>query len=169
MFGVGPHVCRDNEKQPFLTPDVVLCKSVELRYETTEREFDLSPFVWTSLESLLDFHCVSVAATRGGRLSTNTTRTFTFNNLKSANVPCTSKAGVTYPRCSRRFSVSFPAGGLDFPPVNVDVEGSRVTVSFPNPLHYEPLEKVTRGSGATVKFTVSFEAVSNRGGTGHQV
>ncbi|CAM9147855.1 unnamed protein product [Lampetra planeri] len=140
---------------------LVLCQSVTSGpLETTEQEFDLSPFVWTSLESLLGFHFVSVAAMGGGRPSENTTRTFTFNKYKGANVVCTSEAGATFSTSSGRFSVSFPAGSLDFPPVDVDVEGSRATVTFPNPLHYyEPLKKVTRGNGATVAFTVSFEAM----------
>lgn len=84
-------------------------------YNTTERHYDLTSFIWASEDRYMDNFFVSVSATLGRNRSTRVeSKTFTFNRLKSADMKCE----------------------LEFPPVELSGKKSRATVTFKNPFFY---------------------------------
>ncbi|KAJ4918990.1 hypothetical protein JOQ06_022083 [Pogonophryne albipinna] len=99
-----------------------------------ERHFDVFDFVWESEASLMDFYGVNVTAFQGGNRSKEAEITFTFNDLKPADVKC----------------------HLVFPDVDLVETDSGATLSFKNPLHYyEKLKQATIGSDASFRFVAS--------------
>ncbi|NP_001347765.1 interferon gamma receptor 1 precursor [Stegastes partitus] len=103
---------------------------------TTEHQFDLSHFVWKSEENYKDFLYVTVTAEQGGSRSEGVkSNTFSFNDVKTVETRCF----------------------LDFPPVDVKVDESRATVSFPNPVSfYKELERtINRNAAPVFKYVVS--------------
>ncbi|XP_068451674.1 interferon gamma receptor 1 [Clinocottus analis] len=102
--------------------------------ETTERQYDLTRFVWASQRRCLGFHAVSVAAKEGGDQSNSTSITFSFNRFKPADVKCK----------------------LDFPTVDLSESASGAMLSFMNPLRfYKELKEASKTSHPTVEFTAS--------------
>lgn len=103
--------------------------------ETTDRQYDLSHFVWASEERYLGFHYVTVTAIEGGDQSESvTSKTFTFNKLKLAQISCE----------------------VDFPPVDLNEKDSGATLSFANPLHfYRELKQAVKPDTTNFKFTNS--------------
>uniref|UniRef100_A0A3Q1G3G3 Fibronectin type-III domain-containing protein n=1 Tax=Acanthochromis polyacanthus TaxID=80966 RepID=A0A3Q1G3G3_9TELE len=93
---------------------------VNVKNRTTDRQFDLSHFVWKSEENYNGFLYVTVSAIQGEKESEGVqSNSFSFNYLKTVDTRCY----------------------LDFPPVDVKEDGSGATVSFPNPVHfYKELE-----------------------------
>lgn len=58
-------------------------------HETTDHQYDLSPFVWESEERYMDYYVVTVTAIQGGVLSEPVkSKSFTFNRLKPATMEC---------------------------------------------------------------------------------
>ncbi|XP_070840940.1 interferon gamma receptor 1 [Chaetodon trifascialis] len=106
---------------------------------TTDHQYDLTPFIWSSEEHYMDNFGVTVTAIRGGNQSKPAqSETFSFNSLKS-----------TVRKCE-----------LDFPPV--EMKWKEDTVTFRNPLHYySELKQANKPDTATFKFYV----VSNLGET----
>ncbi|KAM7419855.1 hypothetical protein PAMA_016794 [Pampus argenteus] len=102
--------------------------------ETADHQYDLSPFIWESEERYMGFHYVSVSAVRGGvRSQPATSRTLSYNSLKTAHITCE----------------------LLFPPADLTVEDSELTVSFQNPLHYyKKLRWASRWAAPTFTFNV---------------
>ncbi|XP_022075971.2 interferon gamma receptor 1 [Acanthochromis polyacanthus] len=111
-----------SELQPHTTFWVNVSGSSGNREEnrTTDRQFDLSHFVWKSEENYNGFLYVTVSAIQGEKESEGVqSNSFSFNYLKTVDTRCY----------------------LDFPPVDVKEDGSGATVSFPNPVHfYKELE-----------------------------
>ncbi|XP_035493491.2 interferon gamma receptor 1 isoform X1 [Scophthalmus maximus] len=108
--------------------------------ETTELEFDLSPFVWASKERYLGLHYVTVRAVQGGRLRSLPvkSKTFSFSDERQAYTVC----------------------ALDFPPVNVAAEDSATSVTFQNPFHfYKELKQADKRDDAFFEFNVTVDQV----------
>nr|NP_001347881.1 interferon gamma receptor 1 precursor [Monopterus albus] len=103
------------------------------RGETTDLQYDLSPFIWES--DVLDFYYVTITAIQGGsRSELVRSDSFSFNRLKPAHVKCT----------------------LDFPPVNLTATESGATVKFENPFRfYGKLMEAVKEDGAMFTFIVS--------------
>ncbi|XP_054635803.1 interferon gamma receptor 1 isoform X3 [Dunckerocampus dactyliophorus] len=116
-------------------PFVTLVFRLYLETVTTEHKCNnVSALVWDSLDSIMDVHYVTLTAAQGGHFSTNVSKTFTFNQLKMADVTCK----------------------LDFPPVDVRADDLGTVVSFPNPLRYYPeLRQVTWRDAVHLDFTIS--------------
>ncbi|KAM7394741.1 hypothetical protein PAMP_021527 [Pampus punctatissimus] len=102
--------------------------------ETADHQYDLSPFIWESEERYMGLHYVSVTAVRGANRSQPvTSRTLSYNSLKTAHITCE----------------------LLFPPADLTVEDSELTVSFKNPLHYyEKLKWASRRAAPMFTFSV---------------
>ncbi|XP_068583195.1 interferon gamma receptor 1 [Cebidichthys violaceus] len=102
--------------------------------DTTEHQYDLSPFIWASEEHYMGFHHVTVTAEEGGNQSKPIqSQTFTFNFLKTADINCK----------------------LDFPTVDLVENESGATVSVMNPFSFTELEKAVKSDSSTFKFTVT--------------
>ncbi|XP_023268192.1 uncharacterized protein LOC111659455 [Seriola lalandi dorsalis] len=125
-----------SEQQP-QTSFKVLIISSEGRHEseTTDHQYDLSPFIWESERRYEGFHSVNVTAIQGGRKSTPAnSQSLSFNELKQAHVRCE----------------------LDFPPVSLTEGDSGATVTFQNPFYfYEELKTATKTNNVFFSFTVS--------------
>ncbi|XP_071359951.1 interferon gamma receptor 1 [Trachinotus anak] len=125
-----------SEDQPH-TSFRVRAKSSAGHYEgeTTDHQYDLSPFIWSSLDNYTAFHYVNVTAVQGGRESTPvTSKTLSFNQALPADIKC----------------------DLDFPPVSLTAGDSEFTVSFNNPFYfYEELNQATKPDHVYFAFTVS--------------
>lgn len=68
------------------------CCCLYLRHfesETSDHQYDLSHFIWTSEKHYMDNYYVSVTAVLGGSQSDPVqSETFTFNNVKTADLTC---------------------------------------------------------------------------------
>uniref|UniRef100_A0A3B4Y199 Uncharacterized LOC111659455 n=1 Tax=Seriola lalandi dorsalis TaxID=1841481 RepID=A0A3B4Y199_SERLL len=102
-------------------------------HETTDHQYDLSPFIWESERRYEGFHSVNVTAIQGGRKSTPAnSQSLSFNELKQAHVRCE----------------------LDFPPVSLTEGDSGATVTFQNPFYfYEELKTATKTNNVFFSFT----------------
>ncbi|XP_068606831.1 interferon gamma receptor 1 [Brachionichthys hirsutus] len=115
----------------------VVGKSV---WRTTDQHHDLTPFIWTAEEYYMDNFYVTVTAIQGGDQSEPvTSKTFTFNNVKTTDIICK----------------------LDVPPAALDAKESGATVHFRNPFHYyEELRRTWKPDTASMRFTVSTDDVA---------
>ncbi|XP_034999211.2 interferon gamma receptor 1 [Hippoglossus stenolepis] len=103
--------------------------------ETTEHQYDLSGFIWKSLDHYMGFHSVRVTALqRGGESQPVRSESFTFSMNRMAD---------------KHYA-------LEFPPVEVVAGDSGNTVSFPSPFHfYTELKQAEKQETAFFEFNVS--------------
>ncbi|KAM4595125.1 interferon gamma receptor 1 [Fundulus diaphanus] len=113
----------------------------ERPFNTTDHQYDLSEFVWSSEKYYLDFLCVTVTAVQDGSESEVVrSKSFSFSQLQSVDLKCE----------------------LNFPPVDVRVAEMGSSVSFRNPLDFYKLRgTVEPGSAPELKYTVSLDGKSD--------
>ncbi|XP_029350351.1 uncharacterized protein LOC115036253 isoform X2 [Echeneis naucrates] len=113
--------------------------------ETSEHHYDLTPFVWKSVEHFTGGHSVNVTAVRGGRKSRPAkSKTFSFVFGRSVGLQC----------------------NLSFPPVDVTKRGATNEVSFQNPLHfYKELQRAAeKNTNVVFEYNVSEDFSECRAG-----
>ncbi|XP_022623386.1 uncharacterized protein LOC111238244 isoform X2 [Seriola dumerili] len=124
-----------SEQQPQTSFEVLIISSEgRQKNETTDHQYDLSPFIWESEQRYEGYYSVNVTAVQGGRKSAPAkSQSLSFNEVKPAHVKCE----------------------LDFPPVSLTEGGSGATVSFYNPVHfYKELQTATKQNNVVFRFTV---------------
>uniref|UniRef100_A0A8C4HBK3 Fibronectin type-III domain-containing protein n=1 Tax=Dicentrarchus labrax TaxID=13489 RepID=A0A8C4HBK3_DICLA len=102
-------------------------------FNTTDRQYDLSNFIWESEDHYMGKYCINVTAIQGGTRSRPvTSKTFAFNILKTADI------------CE-----------LDFPPVELIKRDSEAIISFTNPFNfYKELELAREKDSGLFTFSV---------------
>nr|XP_046231408.1 interferon gamma receptor 1 [Scatophagus argus] len=105
--------------------------------ETSDRQFDLSRFVWSSEDHYMDNFFVAVTARQGNKQSEPAqSKTFSFNNMKTVDTTCR----------------------LDFPPVNLKLKESQATVNFTNPSYfYRELKEAEKSGAACFSFSIIWD------------
>ncbi|XP_051240832.1 interferon gamma receptor 1 isoform X2 [Dicentrarchus labrax] len=103
-------------------------------FNTTDRQYDLSNFIWESEDHYMGKYCINVTAIQGGTRSRPvTSKTFAFNILKTADI----------------------LGELDFPPVELIKRDSEAIISFTNPFNfYKELELAREKDSGLFTFSV---------------
>ncbi|KAG8014533.1 hypothetical protein GBF38_003031, partial [Nibea albiflora] len=118
---------------------IIGSSDIHRQWNTTDHQYDLTKYIWTSQDRYMDLYHVKVSAIQGEEESgVETSQTFSFNKLKTT---------------------SLKSGLLEFPLVKLNEEDSVATVHFMNPYHhYKELKQASKSDFASFAITVTSDA-----------
>ncbi|NP_001348100.1 interferon gamma receptor 1 isoform X1 [Kryptolebias marmoratus] len=134
-----------SKREPHTIFRVTLIFTPDSKHEeyTTDHQYDLSSLVWQSEEHYMSFLYVSITAIEGGNQSKPvSSNTFSFNSLKTVDTKCI----------------------LDFPPVKLNVNETKTSVTFENPFSfYKELRSTVKGTSSAFQFDVASDGHNFKG------